>query len=74
MYLRQKCPNCGTEVEFVYEQIGHSNCCKHCNNEFTLEPRRGNYLPLLVWLVILCVLGLVGFYTIKTFHDWWIYR
>lgn len=74
MFLRQKCPNCGTEVEFVYVQIGHGICCKKCNYEFTLTVKRRPILPYLIVLTGLVILGVVGFYTFKTFHDWWIYR
>ncbi len=74
MYLRQKCPSCKTEAEYVYVQIGHSHCCKNCNYEFTLEAKRFNFLPYLITLAVLAVVAVGGYFLFKTFHDWWIYR
>lgn len=74
MYLRQKCPSCGTVKEYVYVQVGHSTCCKNCNYEFTLEKKSYNYKPYLIWLAAaLALLGVIA-YVLKRFHDWWIYR
>jgi hypothetical protein len=73
MFLRQRCPSCNHEAEFVYEQVGHSICCKKCNYEFTLEKKRPPFLPYLVWGgLILVILGVAGYF-IKVLHDWWIY-
>ncbi|MFO0814831.1 MAG: hypothetical protein U0796_16550 [Gemmatales bacterium] len=74
MYLKQKCPSCKTEAEFVYVQVGHTHCCKKCNYEFRLEKPRFNLLPYLVTLGVLALVGGLGFFVVKTFHDWWIYR
>ena len=74
MYLRQKCPSCKTEAEYVYVQIGHSHCCKNCNYEFTLEAKRFNPLPYIVTIVVIAVVAVGGYFLFKFFHDWWIYR
>ena len=74
MYLRQKCPNCNHVAEYVYVQIGHSHCCKKCNYEFTLEPKKFTFLPVIVWVVGACVLAVGGYFLLKALHDWWIYR
>ena len=74
MYLRQKCPNCSTEKEYVYVQVGHTACCKNCNYEFKLEKKHYNYMPYVVWSLILIALAGVAYYILRTFHDWWIYR
>ncbi|MFT3881987.1 MAG: hypothetical protein QM703_20315 [Gemmatales bacterium] len=74
MYLKQKCPSCGTEKEFVYVQVGHAVNCKHCNYEFVLAPKRMPLLPYLVWGGILLTAAGIGFYLVRQFHDWWIYR
>ena len=74
MYLKQKCPSCKTEAEFVYVQIGHSHCCKKCNYEFRLEKQKLPILPYLIICGALAVAAAVVFFIVKTFHDWWIYR
>lgn len=74
MYLRQKCPSCGTEKEFVYVQIGHSACCKNCNYEFVLKPKRAPFLPYVIWGGVLLTGAGIVFYLLRQFHNWWIYR
>lgn len=74
MFLKQKCPNCGTVKEYVYVQIGHTTCCKNCNYEFALEKKRFNYAPYVVWALIFITIGAFLLYLLKQFHDWWIYR
>jgi len=74
MYLKQKCPSCKTEAEFVDVQIGHSHCCKKCNYEFRLEKQRFKFIPYVVFLGSIALIGGIAFLVIKTFHDWWIYR
>jgi hypothetical protein len=74
MYLRQKCPNCGTEKEFVYVQIGHNTCCKNCNTDFILTTKRVSLLPYVVWGVILLAAAGLAFFFLRQFHNWWIYR
>lgn len=74
MYLRQKCPNCGTVKEFVYVQVGHSSSCKNCNYEFMLSKKRAPYLPYVIYAVALVAAAGVLFYLGRQFHNWWIYR
>lgn len=74
MYLRQKCPQCGTEKEYVYVQIGHSTSCKHCNYDFVLKSNRGWFVPYLIWGGALLAGAGIAFYLLRQFHNWWIYR
>lgn len=74
MYLKQKCPHCGTDKEFVYVQIGHVVNCKNCNAEFTLQPKRFVFVPYLIYLGVALAAVALLIYLGKTFHDWWIYR
>lgn len=74
MYLRQKCPHCGTEKEYVYVQIGHTVSCKKCNNDFTLTTKRVPFLPYVIWGGALLVSAGFAFYLLRQFHNWWIYR
>ena len=74
MYLRQKCPQCGIEKEYVYVQVGHHAHCKNCNTEFRLEPKRFVLMPYFICGGVLLVAAVVLFYILRTFHDWWIYR
>ena len=74
MYLKQKCPQCGTEREYVYVQVGHSVSCKNCNYEFMLEPKRFQWMPYAIWGGGFLVAGVIVLYLLRQFHDWWIYR
>lgn len=74
MFLRQKCPSCKTEAEFVDVQVGHSLCCKKCNYEFRLEKQKLPILPYAIFFGGIAIAALVLFFVIKSFHDWWIYR
>ncbi len=74
MYLRQKCPNCGTEKEYVYVQVGHTSCCKNCNYEFVLVKKRPSFLPYVIYAGVLVVAVGLLLYLGRMFHNWWIYR
>jgi len=74
MYYKQKCPHCGTVKEYVYVQIGHSSSCKNCNYEFVLKKKVPNFMPYVIWAVLIAAAGGIAFYLFRQLHNWWIYR
>jgi hypothetical protein len=74
MYLRQPCPQCGHDAEYVYVQVGHTHCCKKCNCEFDLKPKGVNYGKYVIAVLVLVVIVAFVAFILKTFHDWWIYQ
>jgi hypothetical protein len=73
-YIQMNCPHCNHTVDYVYVQVGQLHCCKKCNQEFALLPRRHNYFAIASYIVGgIMALAIAGFVVVK-FFNWYVYR
>jgi ribosomal protein S27E len=55
MMLRCKCPGCGTQTEYIAEQVGTMTDCRSCGRAFALQANRGR----VAWHIIAATLGVL---------------
>lgn len=73
-YIRMSCPHCNEDVNYVYLQVGHLHCCKKCNQEFCLLPRRINYFAIAAYIVGGIMALVICAFSAVRFFNWYVYR
>lgn len=55
MMLRCKCPGCGTQTEYIAEQVGTITDCRGCGRAFALRANNGRA----AWQIICATVGVL---------------